>query len=207
MRARKAGGLVLWGRCWEAGGAPTYWPWAEAVRTYLRETDAATVREQIGAGAAEIAQMIPEVGALFPELPAPNLTDPEGARFRLFDRMATFLRTASVARPILLILDDLQSADAPSLLLLRFVARVVCDARMLVLCLYRDDTELMLEAPLPGTLAELRREPSTRSITLTGLERIAEHSPELGRHLTTTVRTGTFCSYLPDPLSPVSWST
>ncbi len=170
VRARDAGGLVLWGRCWEAGGAPTYWPWVEAVRTYLRETDAAAVREQIGAGAAEIAQMIPEVGALFPELSVPNLTDPEGARFRLFDRMATFLRTASVARPIVLILDDLQSADAPSLLLLQFVARVVRDSRMLVLCLYRDDAEVVLEAPLPRTLAELRREPSTRSITLTGLE-------------------------------------
>ena len=58
--------VVLWGRCWEAGGAPTYWPWVQAIRTYLREVDAAMVREQMGAGAAEIAQMIPDVRDLFP---------------------------------------------------------------------------------------------------------------------------------------------
>jgi predicted ATPase len=26
---------VLWGRCWEAGGAPAYWPWVHALRGYL----------------------------------------------------------------------------------------------------------------------------------------------------------------------------
>src|SRR2546426_12007117 len=37
--AREAGGrghLVLWGRCWEGGGAPPYWPGIQGVRTYLR---------------------------------------------------------------------------------------------------------------------------------------------------------------------------
>src|SRR2546421_624744 len=26
-RARDLGFKVAWGRCWEAGGAPAYWPW------------------------------------------------------------------------------------------------------------------------------------------------------------------------------------
>jgi predicted ATPase len=26
-RARDRGFKVAWGRCWEAGGAPAYWPW------------------------------------------------------------------------------------------------------------------------------------------------------------------------------------
>jgi non-specific serine/threonine protein kinase len=37
------------------------------------------------------------------------------------------------------------------------------------------------------------------------LRRIAEHSPSLGRHLQTTLRTGKFCSYTPDPRVPISW--
>src|SRR5207244_10628519 len=26
--------LVLWGRCWESGGAPAYWPWVQVIRAY-----------------------------------------------------------------------------------------------------------------------------------------------------------------------------
>lgn len=44
----------------------------------------------------------------------------------------------------------------------------------------------------------------TRSIKA-ALERIAEHSPALGRHLEATLRTGQFCSYMPDPRVPVRW--
>jgi predicted ATPase len=28
---------VLWGRCWEAGGAPAYWPWVQLLRSSLRD--------------------------------------------------------------------------------------------------------------------------------------------------------------------------
>jgi len=37
------------------------------------------------------------------------------------------------------------------------------------------------------------------------LDRIAEHSPDLARHFEATLRTGTFCSYVPDPSSPLRW--
>ena len=39
------------------------------------------------------------------------------------------------------------------------------------------------------------------------LERIAASHPELGRHLTATVRRGYFCVYRPDPARPVHWDT
>jgi DNA-binding SARP family transcriptional activator len=31
-RARARGAVVVVGRCWEAGGAPAYWPWVQAMR-------------------------------------------------------------------------------------------------------------------------------------------------------------------------------
>ena len=37
------------------------------------------------------------------------------------------------------------------------------------------------------------------------LERIAASHPDLGRHLTATVRRGYFCVYLPDPAHPARW--
>jgi hypothetical protein len=34
------------------------------------------------------------------------------------------------------------------------------------------------------------------------LNRITDHHAALGRHLTTTIKTGTFCSYAPDEPPP-----
>ncbi|MGH2577431.1 MAG: hypothetical protein ACRDG9_06735, partial [Actinomycetota bacterium] len=37
------------------------------------------------------------------------------------------------------------------------------------------------------------------------LARIGDQSPALARHLASTIRTGTFCSYVPDPRLPATW--
>jgi predicted ATPase len=121
-QATAHGGLVLWGRCWEGEGAPAFWPWVQVVRAYIQAADAATLRQDMGAGAADIAQLLPAVRERLPDLPTPPPTEPEAARFRLFDSLAGFLRAAAARRPLLLVLDDLHWADAPSLALLRFLA-------------------------------------------------------------------------------------
>jgi pimeloyl-ACP methyl ester carboxylesterase/class 3 adenylate cyclase len=38
------------------------------------------------------------------------------------------------------------------------------------------------------------------------VRRLEDQHPELGRHLTLAVHTGTFCTYDPDPRAPVSWN-
>ena len=58
-----------------------------------------------------------------PRASQPLTLEPEQARFRLFDSITTFLRNAALSRPVLLILDDLQWADEPSLRLLQFLPR------------------------------------------------------------------------------------
>jgi hypothetical protein len=45
----------------------------------------------------------------------------------------------------------------------------------------------------------------TRTIAAV-LKRIAAGSPVLGEHLAATISTGYFCSYTPDPRTPVRWS-
>ena len=37
------------------------------------------------------------------------------------------------------------------------------------------------------------------------VRRLEDEHPELGRHLSLAVHTGTFCSYDPDPRAPVTW--
>jgi predicted ATPase len=165
--AEARGARVCWGRCWEAGGAPAYWPWVQALREYIHTADDQRVRE-LEPGAADIAQMLPELHELFPDLPPPPSLDPEGARFRLFDSTASFLRAAGESQPLVLVLDDLHAADEPSLLFLQFLARSLREAHVVVVGAYRD-TEPRREA-LNEAIAEARREPITRHIRLGGLD-------------------------------------
>ena len=57
-----------------------------------------------------------------------------------------------------------------------------------------------------GSDAEKARVSVTRALRL-ALTRVEQHHPELGAHLDHALRTGTFCSYSPDPQSPVVWQT
>ncbi|MBI3782863.1 MAG: AAA family ATPase [Deltaproteobacteria bacterium] len=57
----------------------------------------------------------------------------------------------------------------------------------------------------PGnTQAEKARLNVTRAIKAV-IKRIGEHNLILGRYLSTTIKTGAFCSYTPDPRFPIDW--
>jgi DNA-binding SARP family transcriptional activator len=179
-KARQRGATVLAGRCWEAGGAPAYWPWTQSLRAYVRDSHAAALGVQLGAGAPDLAQIVPELRQRFPDLPPPPPLEPGGARFRLFVATAEFLRTAAQHRPIVLVLDDLQGADPPSLLLLRFLARELGSARLLLLGTYRS-VDPQPGQPLTEMLDEVAREPVTRHLSLRGLS-----ESEVGEYLRLT---------------------
>ncbi|MFB3093449.1 MAG: AAA family ATPase, partial [Dehalococcoidia bacterium] len=160
---------VLWGRCYEEQGMPPYWPWVQAIRSYVRERDPEQLRSEMGAGAADIAEIVSDVKDRLPDLrPPPQLESPEQARFRLFDSITSFLKSASQKQPLVLVLDDLHWADQPSLLLLQFVARELSGARLLLVGTYRD-MELSRQHPLAETLGELTRERLFQRVLLRGL--------------------------------------
>ena len=52
--------------------------------------------------------------------------------------------------------------------------------------------------------AERARVNITRAIKL-ALHKISAHHSVLGQHLATTIKTGTYCSYTPDPRLPITW--
>src|SRR5438093_1780890 len=136
--AAERGHLVLWGRCWEGEGAPPYWPWIQVIRTHHRIAHSETPSGGVGgAGAPYLAQLVPELGGL--QSPAPSLPpQSEHARFYLFDAVATFLRSRPDHTPLVLVFDDLQWADTPSLLLLQFLVHELRDTAMLVVATYRE---------------------------------------------------------------------
>lgn len=57
-----------------------------------------------------------------------------------------------------------------------------------------------------GSAAERARVSVTRNVK-EALRRISEALPPLGEHLQATVRTGTYCSYTPDPRLTIEWTT
>ena len=61
--AEGRGARVLWGRCWETGGAPAYWPWLQILRELTRGAEGAALREALGGEAGPLAQLVPEAAA------------------------------------------------------------------------------------------------------------------------------------------------
>ena len=159
---------VLWGRCYSAQGAPPFWPWLQAIRSYIRQQSPEELRTQMGAGAADIAEVVPEVRERLPGLETPPALEPQQARFRFFDSMAAFLMRACQDQPLLLLLDNLHWADRPSLLLLEFLSQELAQGRLLMVGTYRD-AEINRRHPLTQTLGELAREPSFQRVPLRGL--------------------------------------
>jgi class 3 adenylate cyclase/tetratricopeptide (TPR) repeat protein len=177
--ARVSGARVYWGRCREDEGAPAYWPWVQAIRSYARDADPVALAWQLGAGAAEVAQLVPEIAEKLDIEPAKG-TDSEEARFRLFDSVTSLLLAAARDRPIVIVLDDLHWADEPSLLLLRFAARELGSSGLLILGTYRD-VELGRHHPLARMLGEMAGIEGSGRIPLRGLSTAA-----VGRYIEMT---------------------
>jgi DNA-binding winged helix-turn-helix (wHTH) protein/tetratricopeptide (TPR) repeat protein len=166
--ARARGARVLAGGCYEGEGAPAFWPWVQILRALGGAGASARSPAELGPDAVDLAALVPDLEAPAAGRAAPPLVVPEQARFRLFDGVAGFLRRASTARPLVLLLDDLHWADKPSLLLLQFLAREIRRAAILILGTYRD-VALGRHHPLAETLGELAREPACQRVALRGL--------------------------------------
>lgn len=166
--ARLRGAQLLIGRCYESEASLPYIPFVQAIRSYVTVRAPDALREELGDGAADVAKLVSEIRQRIPDLPEAPQAEPEQERFRLFESVTSFLVAASMATPLVLLLDDLHWADKPSLLLLQHLARKVPASRLIVLGTYRD-VELDRRHPLSEVLASLRRDHAFERILLRGL--------------------------------------
>jgi DNA-binding SARP family transcriptional activator/tetratricopeptide (TPR) repeat protein len=160
---------VWWGRAWEEECAPAFWPLTQIGRSVVRETDPERLWRTLGRDADIVGQILPEACNGITEPDKLATTDPAEARFRLFDAMTRMLVDAAADTGALVVVEDLHCADGPSLLWLRFLAREIAQARLLVLCTYRDAGPG--NGALSRLLAETAREPTTQRLHLNGLSR------------------------------------
>jgi predicted ATPase len=163
VRARSRDILVLRGTCWEGGGAPAYWPWAQILRAWMRAAGATSL-DDLGAGSAELAALLPELGSDAATATGPE--DGERDRLRLFDALTGVLVSGAERQPMLVVLDDLHWADTSSVLALRFLAGELDHARLLVVGAYRD-LEIDHGHSLASAIGDLAR--IARRLPLSGL--------------------------------------
>ncbi|MCL4683185.1 AAA family ATPase [Myxococcota bacterium] len=170
----RTGGLVLMGRSHEGEGVPAFWLWTQVLRRLaLHEAGAEALRELAGVP-TELRLLVSggteeEAGDA---AAGSGRSDgaPEHGRFLLFDAVARALAQASRRRPLLLVLDDLQWADSPSLRLLEHLGFESGDQAILVIATVREDPSAPA-APIGRTLPRLRRTPRCEDITLRGFSR------------------------------------
>ncbi len=120
-RAHADGGVVLAGRAPEEALVP-YQPFLEALRHYFSTAEPEELRRAVRDYGPELARLVPELSRRLPDLP-PAPEEPESERYRLFEAVVGLFAAISSTAPVLLVLDDLQWADRPTLLLLRHLAR------------------------------------------------------------------------------------
>jgi class 3 adenylate cyclase len=164
-QAHDDGATVLAGRCDEDLGVP-YQPFVEALRHFADH--APGLEQRLGRYGGELARLVPELTDRVPGLQAPLRSDPEMERYRLFDAVAAWLTATANEEPVLLVLDDLQWAAKPTLMLLRHVV-AAAGGRILVLGTYRD-TELTHDHPLLQVVPDLRRLGGVDRMSLAGLD-------------------------------------
>jgi tetratricopeptide (TPR) repeat protein len=162
-QARARGFTVVWGRCWEEGGAPAYWPWTQVLRALLRQRGRDSLLEGDVMRLQRLAPIVAEVAAIVPDEASNGDAPPD--QFALFDAVTTMVQDTVAERPTVLVLDDLHAADHDSLRLLQFLARDLPQNRLLVVGTFRADDATLSGAD--GLLGKLARD--GRVLPLRGL--------------------------------------
>jgi transcriptional regulator with XRE-family HTH domain/tetratricopeptide (TPR) repeat protein len=160
-------GLVLYGR-WDEHVLAPYQAFRQALADYARTGPAARLRQELGDLAGEIALVCPEPAQRIGVSVAEPLITAEAERFRLFESLDTWLQRMGARQPVLLVLDDLQWADMPALLLLAHLMKAGRATPLLVVAMYRDIEPERGE--LSAVLHSLARDVDCRRLPLRGLE-------------------------------------
>ncbi len=166
--AYEDGATVLLGRCYEESLVP-YQPFVEAMSHYVSRAQPDELRLVVGQHRPTLAKLLPELAEQAPHTAIDGAAEAsERERFVLFDAVASVLAEIADAHPLILVLDDLHWADAPTLQLLRHVARSTEHTPLLLVGTYRE-TEVDQAHPLAQALAELRRARALVSLKIEGL--------------------------------------
>ncbi|XVQ82175.1 BTAD domain-containing putative transcriptional regulator [Microbispora siamensis] len=162
--AAERGVTVAWSRCLEGSGAPAFWPWMQAMQALQSDGELAELSQRLTDGDRT------------------DTTDPDTARFLLYDAVTRALTRRASTSPVLILIEDLHWADAASLKLLTFLGADLHRVPLLVLATVRPEPVTGRPA-LTEALGELTRQRGTERMNVTPLssEQVADYLQEAGR--------------------------
>ena len=160
--AASRGMRVLNGGCANIGeGGLPYGPFVDILRSLVRDLDADALTAAVDLGRADLARLVPALGAL-PAVGDPSSGDQPDSdqagthQARLFDAVLGLVHRLAADTPLVLIVEDLHWADPATLDLVAFLVRHVRSDAALIVLSFRSD-ELHRRHPLLPWLAELER--------------------------------------------------
>ena len=160
---------VWQGKVFETGGRLAYQPVVEALRIRLDQVNAPEDLLE-DAWLAELSQLMPELRARYPDLPMPLSGNANFVRARLFEAVATLGNALAGQHPSVLILDDMQWADADTLDLIHYLVRRWAEMKAPILLLLTVRQEAYAaDASLREWLTRLERDASLTRILLDSL--------------------------------------
>jgi predicted ATPase/class 3 adenylate cyclase len=168
LDAHGEGATVLYGRCDEDLGVP-YQPWVQAFGHLVKEAPQRILDVHVERFGGDAARLIPALRDRVPELPSARGNDAETDRYLLYAAVVGLLEEAAKQEPLLLVLDDLHWADAPTVSLLRHAVTAGPSMAVMVVGTYRD-SDLSRDHPLTALLADLHRDRGGERMKLTGLQ-------------------------------------
>jgi class 3 adenylate cyclase/tetratricopeptide (TPR) repeat protein len=176
LLARNHGFTVLTGRCYQPYSAVPFYPFREAL-AQAHELPGRALRTQLARRWPYLARLLPDVSIPSPP-PAANSHEEQQ---RLFWAVTGVLEALTghqesahgpAARPLALLLDDLQWADTSSLELLQHLARLTRGYPILLLGTYREtEGGPRHGGPLQRVIADLDRERLVERIVLNRMDR------------------------------------
>lgn len=156
LLAAFSGGRVMYG----ATAHPESNPYEAITDAFRSVLPLLTALELEPVWLATLAQLIPELRTRKPDLPPAAPVEPEREKDRLFQTIVMALDALAKARPVLLVLEDLQWAGDATLEAFRHIARRASEASILALVTYRDE-----ETPRIGALRKLVRDLEHQSLS------------------------------------------
>jgi pilus assembly protein CpaF len=171
--AERKGWQVLSGRCAENAGAP-YAPFREILTAAVAGAGAKTLQDAVGENGPLLAQLVPALRQKVRGMPAAPEIEPDTMRERLFHAIFDFLVGCQGAKPLLVVVDDLQWADEASMLLLRDLAERLGGSRMVIAGTYWE-SELDSGRPFTSVVSRLLRRRRAQRV---GLGRLSDREVE-----------------------------
>ncbi|HEX3509373.1 MAG TPA: ATPase, T2SS/T4P/T4SS family [Candidatus Dormibacteraeota bacterium] len=173
VEAVQKGWVVLSGRCADLAASPMS-PFRDVLNAAIANAGAKTLLDAVGENGQLLAQLVPALRQKVRGMVSGGEVNADKLREQLFKAIFDFLVVYQGAKPMLIVIDDLQWADEASVLLLRDLAERLSGSRIVLAATYWE-SELDSGRPFTPVVSRLLRRRRAQRI---GLGRLSDREVE-----------------------------